>query len=341
MIAHGIRRSRPWLLIGLLLWAGVTAISGSSRLTALAADDSGWLLGQINTVRAQHGLPALTLNGQLTASASAHSRYLATNAWSDPHIESNGSTPRSRMIAAGYSGDSYGENVYGGGMATVQIAFNWWLGSPIHYAGIVSSSYTDIGIGIASGPYGQYFTTDFGRSSGAAAAPAAPVSSSAGQANVVSQSQPSAPHTALPTRRPLPTATPTATLTPSQTFTPRPTATATASLTTVPPTSTAIELAVSPLPAASANAAVITPAALAMAVSPTALSEPVTSIVPSPSPTAIISVSMLSADPVNPESVSSPAGSAGSTTIRTLIPVLIGLQAIIFGGLLIRRVRSG
>src|SRR5579864_4212345 len=211
------------LLIVLLLY------SHSSLLTANADptyDDSSWLLGQINTLRAQVGVPPLTFNAQLTNSATGHSRYLANNPWTDPHVESNGSTPRSRITAAGYPGPIVGENVYGGGLATAQIAFTWWVNEPLHYKNMTSPLYNDIGIGIVTGPYGQFFTTDFGgRGNGAPYQPPAP-SGGAAQAQA-------ATHRPAPPR---PTDPPTQTLTPSITFTPYPTNTPTVTETPIPPT---------------------------------------------------------------------------------------------------------
>lgn len=306
----------------LMLAIGIVLLL-SGQAPALANDDSSWLLGQLNAVRAQHGLPTMRLDGRLTASATAHSQYLASSTWTNPHIEANGSTPRSRMIAAGYIGSYYSENVYGGGLATVQIAFNWWLNSPIHYAGIVSPNVTDIGIGIASGPYGQFFTTDFAAGGSGSSAESASAVPAAVPAAVNNQAAP--PPVVIPTRRPRPTLTATASLTPSSTFTPWPTVTVTPSSTAPPPTPTAIELAVSPL---------------AATVSITETSSPM----PSPSAAAVAIISTVAAATDTPPGsvpVATVPATNGAGLIRTLIPVLIGVQVLIFGGLLFRRRATG
>ena len=332
---HRIRLSPYWLL-------GFLVLLASSNLTTVgrvaAADDSGWLLAQINTVRAQHGLVPMALNGQLNISATAHSQYLASHVWTDPHVEANGSTPKSRMIAAGYIGEYYSENVYGGGMATAQIAFDWWLGSPIHYAGIVSPTHTEIGIGIASGPYGTFFTTDFGGGGSLSGAQQAAPASNANQAQ-----GPVVTRAPLPTRRPMPTATATASLTPSQTFTPHPTATLTPSGTTIPPTPTAIELAVSPLAVSIVNTHIL-PSSSVPNIAATQLVTPTLSVpIDSPMITAMVAISLLpSATAVVLSSGPATANqTTGTDVVRILIPVLIGIQALIFGGLLFRRGRSG
>lgn len=297
-------------LIALTLYSHTSLIAVNADP---AHDDTSWLLGQINALRAQVGVAPLTFNTQLTNSATGHSRYLATNPWTDPHIESNGSTPHSRIAAAGYTGPISGENVYGGGLATAQIAFAWWVHEPLHYQNMVSPMYNDIGIGIATGVYGQFFTTDFG-----------------GRGDGSPYQPPAAPAAATPMAvahrpaPPRPTNTPTLTLTPSITFTPNPTATPTITNTPVPPTPTAIELLSSPQPglvvaALPSNSSVPQPTVLLSDSSGT--SEPVQS-----------ALAGFAAPPVAPGMNSNP--------IRTLIPFLIGLQVIVVGGLLLRRGRG-
>jgi uncharacterized protein YkwD len=95
-------------------------------------DEAAWLLAQINALRQRNGQVLLTVNASLISSASAHSIYLATHTYIDPHREANGSTPATRALAAGYPGRLVGENVVGGTGANVQWAFSWWMQSPIH-----------------------------------------------------------------------------------------------------------------------------------------------------------------------------------------------------------------
>src|SRR5512135_2970254 len=96
------------------------------------SDEANWLLTQINALRQRNGVAPLTVNSHLTASATAHSNYLATHPYGDPHREADGSTPASRAGAAGYPGALVGENVVGGTGASMQWAMNWWMQSPIH-----------------------------------------------------------------------------------------------------------------------------------------------------------------------------------------------------------------
>ena len=335
----------------LAVWMALTLWIAAPPTTVKADDDVSWLLTQINGLRASHGLRPLALNPQLMASATAHSNYLATNPWVDPHIEANGSTPHSRMAAAGYPGASTGENVYGGGLATAAIAFTWWLGSPVHYRSMVYDGFSEVGIGIGSGPYGHFFTTDFGDRGGASSAPPSPVPNAANPpgalniaANVLNVLAPP-----RPTRRPataLPTSTPAPTLTPSETFTPLPTHTDTPTATLEPPTSTAIVIALSPqvsqgvqssqvtvVPSAQPSdvptdrVAVLPVTAVIPSGTPVAvalLSTAVTMIPPSGTPTALVTM----ASPT----VTQPPPPTPENPVRTLLPFAIGLPVVMLGG---------
>lgn len=313
------------LLLVILVLASVVPRS------AHADDDVGWLLAQINGLRAAHGIGPLTLNPQLMASATGHSQYLSTNPWRDPHVEANGSTPHSRIAAAGYAGGKTGENVYGGGMATASIAFNWWVASPPHFQGMVNADFTEVGIGIASGPYGKYFTTDFGGGGGAVppqpAAPAAPPNQSPNQSPNVAADVPTQPK---PTRRPaspVPTVTPSITLTPSLTFTALPSRTPAPTTTAEPPTPTPIVIEVSPQPGA-----VMNKVADLATLTPTPISSPMVAL---PS----LTLTPVSTQPAAISAAISAATAPGSDTIRTLIPFALGLQVLILGGVLLRRNR--
>jgi len=98
-----------------------TAESGSESAGGGAVDSSGpgfatvscafttdqanadTVVATINALRAQNGLPALTISAQLTQAAQAHSNDMACNNLY-VHNGSNGSTPQSRAAAAGYAG---------------------------------------------------------------------------------------------------------------------------------------------------------------------------------------------------------------------------------------------
>ena len=103
------------------------------------------------------------------------------------HVQDDGSGPRNRAQNAGFPTNWVSENIYKGSSSNPAVAWNWWLNSPIHYTGIVSPNYDQIGISSASGAHGYAFVTVFGNSTGrlpqaaassggGVAAPAAPPS---------------------------------------------------------------------------------------------------------------------------------------------------------------------
>src|SRR5215475_12630157 len=115
------------------LGLSILAFSGlwyAPRPVHAQADEAAWLLDQINALRVQNGIAPLTVNAHLVVSATQHSSYLATHPYTDPHVEGDGSRPRDRAVAAGYTGVLVGENVVGGMMATVQWAYQWWVNEP-------------------------------------------------------------------------------------------------------------------------------------------------------------------------------------------------------------------
>ncbi|HEX3049515.1 MAG TPA: CAP domain-containing protein [Aggregatilineaceae bacterium] len=182
----------------------------SATNPALAQDDTTWLVQQINTLRGGLGLGGYALNAQLTSAATQHSEYMATTC-DIAHNESNGSTPASRAAANGYVGDHVSENIYGGSNAKATDAWNFWINSPVHYAGLVHGLLNEVGVGIAHGPCGHYYTLLFGHRADVNAPPA-PAAASGGQPAVQPTQKPYVP--------PPPSRTPTATI---PTFTPSPT----------------------------------------------------------------------------------------------------------------------
>ena len=145
---------RLFALIGLIF--GLTA-------GAAAQDAASVLLPRINQLRASKGLPAYAPHASLDAAAANHARWMAaTGAIS--HIQADGSGPRARAVQAGFPSNWVSENIYRG--ASAVSAWEWWLGSPVHYAGLVSPNYDRIGIGSASGTKGNAYVLVFGNSTG-------------------------------------------------------------------------------------------------------------------------------------------------------------------------------
>jgi uncharacterized protein YkwD len=122
----------------------------------------GQIQTSINNARADKGLPALSINTQLTDAAQGHAADMACNNFLS-HTGSNGSSVYTRFLAAGYNPSYTEEIIYGGGGP--EVAFNWWMNDDIHRDAILNPKATEMGIGYAytsTSNYGDYFTVDFG-----------------------------------------------------------------------------------------------------------------------------------------------------------------------------------
>jgi uncharacterized protein YkwD len=120
----------------------------------------------LNQQRNQNGLPSLAIHPALTNSARGHSIDMVTHNLTQ-HNGSDGSTPRQRMLAAGYTGSWWGEIIYwgGGSYGTPSQAVTWWMNDPPHKDVILGTHYTDFGVGYVSCStfsYRGFFTVDFG-----------------------------------------------------------------------------------------------------------------------------------------------------------------------------------
>lgn len=130
-----------------------------------AQDDVGTLLSRTNNLRASVGRPGYTLNGALSAAAQSQAQWIAETG-NVSHTRPDGSGPRTRALAAGYTSAAVSENIYGGTNASADSAWNFWVNSGIHYAGLVHASYTEVGIGVARSSWGTAYVMVFGNPSG-------------------------------------------------------------------------------------------------------------------------------------------------------------------------------
>ncbi len=143
----------------------LAVIGGSLRIVSAQSDPVSDVLGRINALRTQSGLLPLAVSDKLTAAAQQHSTDMATNGFVD-HTGSDGSTMDSRIRASGYgfwrTFGIWGENIYGGQMATADDAWNFWIGSQVHRSNLLNTRYREIGVGFATSEKGTYFTLNFG-----------------------------------------------------------------------------------------------------------------------------------------------------------------------------------
>jgi len=122
------------------------------------------VIAAINAYRTQNGIAPYPVNPQLTQAAQSHSEDMACNNLF-VHAGSDGSSPSSRMAAAGYSASYMTENVYGsypplsGGDAVV-----WWATDRTdlnHNLNLISRKYKEIGVGYAFFNNYGYYVVDF------------------------------------------------------------------------------------------------------------------------------------------------------------------------------------
>ncbi len=141
-----------------------TTASGAGNTSCQYNENAAYIsqiVSLINNARAEAGLPALTVNSQLTIAAQGHAVDMACHSLLS-HTGSDGSSVHARIVAAGYSPSRSEEIIYAGG--DPQTAFNWWMNDPPHRAAILNPQSVDMGVGYAyveTSQYGGYFTVDF------------------------------------------------------------------------------------------------------------------------------------------------------------------------------------
>jgi uncharacterized protein YkwD len=131
-----------------------------------APEPSGWqaeILKLVNAKRTTLGLPALAWSSELAMAAQAHAEDCAQRNRGS-HLGSDGASLTERLARIGYAAGSTSENW--ANAQSVQHAFGMWWNEPKgrdpHRRNILNSRFTEIGIGVARGPWGYYFVADFG-----------------------------------------------------------------------------------------------------------------------------------------------------------------------------------
>ncbi len=161
-------------MMGVLVCLAVFQAPTAARTPSLAMLQAQALVVEVNSRRAANGLPAYNISSALMASAQAHSDYQASVGMVT-HTGAGGTRPMDRAMAAGYGGGNQvfvTENIYGGMNTSASQAVDWWIADGgWHYEGVMSTTYQDIGAGVASSGGTTYYTLDAGWISGNAAAP--------------------------------------------------------------------------------------------------------------------------------------------------------------------------
>jgi uncharacterized protein YkwD len=115
------------------------------------------MLGAVNGVRAQSGLPALTESWNLDMAAIDHSTDMAQRRTMS-HSGYDGSNAGQRIAANGYSAGTWGENVAAGQQDVVSV-MSAWMNSAGHRANILNPAFSAIGFAAVTAANGTIYWT--------------------------------------------------------------------------------------------------------------------------------------------------------------------------------------
>lgn len=128
--------------------ANGAAIYSSQAGTQYSASVEQTVISLVNEIRAEHGLPSLAHNAQLTAAARRKCLDMANRDYFSHNSPTYGS-PFQMMRSFGITYRSAGENI-ARGYSTAHAVVQAWMLSPGHRANILSKTYTQIGVGYTS-----------------------------------------------------------------------------------------------------------------------------------------------------------------------------------------------
>jgi uncharacterized protein YkwD len=132
-------------------------LPGRDVLAYATNTSSSGLLGATNTQRSNNGVAGLVINSKLASAAQSKANDMVTrDYWS--HDTPDGKEPWTFIVAAGYDYKAAGENLAFGYLSSGDTVTGW-MNSPSHKANLLSTSYTEVGFGMANSPnfvgYGQ------------------------------------------------------------------------------------------------------------------------------------------------------------------------------------------
>ena len=152
-----LHRKRALFYGGFFLAAKVIVLAFVAVVTPQAfvlpevmAEEQKQIIALTNEIRAEKGLPPLSADAKLGVSSSDKAQDMAANGY---FAHANGGKNLSYWIsAAGYHYAYAGENL-AVGFSTAEQVVGAWEKSPAHYANLIDSDYSDVGVGLASGVY--------------------------------------------------------------------------------------------------------------------------------------------------------------------------------------------
>ncbi|WP_424211576.1 CAP domain-containing protein [Streptomyces sp. BI20] len=132
--------------------------SSPSVDTGHSAEEAA-VLALVNVERAKVGCRPVRANPPLAALAGAFSKDMKERGFFD-HVDPDGRTPWDRADAAGISGLA-AENI-GRGQGDAASVMAAWMGDPEHRANILDCEFRTLGVGVATGSGGPWWTQLFG-----------------------------------------------------------------------------------------------------------------------------------------------------------------------------------
>jgi uncharacterized protein YkwD len=174
-----MKRAMVLFAVLLALTGVIAGQAAAARTTPAAAQRlqglEQALLTRLNSTRVSHGLRPLTLSGDLSSAAAAHSRSMLEDGYFQ-HESKDGSPFFERLRRfyrpAGYDRWSVGENLlYSSGELDAPAAMKAWLESPSHREIMLTPTWRDVGVSAlhasaAPGTFGGeptwVITMDFG-----------------------------------------------------------------------------------------------------------------------------------------------------------------------------------
>lgn len=143
------RRGHVLASIGVFL-ALSSIVAQTARVPIAAAFGSGEIASLSNQYRAGAGLAALSLNGQLSASAQNKANDMTAGSYF-AHDSPSGATPWDFIAYVGYAYDAAGENLALTNEGPTSVVDGWY-NSPGHRANMLSGTFTEVGYGISYAP---------------------------------------------------------------------------------------------------------------------------------------------------------------------------------------------
>src|SRR5262245_20219319 len=142
------------------LVASPAVLSQETSTNKLTAEEKE-ILTLTNAARKEYQLPPLIINATLLKSAREHSANMAKQNKMSHTLDDK--SPYDRLRTAGYVFQAAGENIASGDSAvSLKEIFQGWMNSEGHRKNILSSSYLEIGLGIAESGEQKYYTQVFG-----------------------------------------------------------------------------------------------------------------------------------------------------------------------------------